>query len=159
MSPRLNENARSTADVQITDYWIIRKTKLHVPMLYQNEGIYRYRYGTNWRALATLVIVVPVNLPGLINAIDKSVDIGNYSFFYKASWLTSFFIAGTLYTTLSLIFPPTDTFVDTFVESLDEDTGYPGITAEPQDPNGWEKDHSPVSSPTDNKDQYTLNKV
>jgi NCS1 family nucleobase:cation symporter-1 len=128
-------------------------------MLYQNEGIYRYKYGTNWRALVTLLIIVPVNLPGLINAIDSTVDIGNHSYFYKASWLTSFFIAGFTYTVLSLIFPPTDTLVDTTVESLDDDMGYPGITADSQDPNGWEKDHSPSSSPTDNREQYALNKV
>ena len=53
-------------------------------MLYQNEGIYRYNYGVNWRALATLIIVVPVNLPGLIHAINAKVDIGNYSYFCKS---------------------------------------------------------------------------
>jgi len=145
--------------MQITDYWIIRRTNLHVPMLYQNEGIYRYKFGINWRALATLVIIVPVNAPGLANAINKSIDIGNYSYFYRASWLTSFFIAGTIYTTLSLVFPPSDTLVDKTVESLDEDGGYPGITADPQDPNGWEKENSPIASPTDAKEHYALNKV
>ena len=50
-------------------------------MLYQNEGIYRYKGGVNWRAVASLLVVVPINLPGLINAIDKSVDTGNHKFF------------------------------------------------------------------------------
>ena len=50
-------------------------------MLYQNEGIYRYKGGVNWRAVVALVIVIPVNLPGLINAIDKSVQTGNHKFF------------------------------------------------------------------------------
>lgn len=52
-------------------------------MLYQNEGIYRYQYGVNWRAVATLLIVVPVNLPGLIHAINANIDIGNYAYFCK----------------------------------------------------------------------------
>ena len=30
-------------------------------MLYQNEGIYRYRAGINWRAVVTLLVVVPIN--------------------------------------------------------------------------------------------------
>lgn len=52
-------------------------------MLYQNDGIYRYAYGVNWRALVTLLVVVPINLPGLIHAIDSSVDIGDYAYFCK----------------------------------------------------------------------------
>lgn len=52
-------------------------------MLYQNTGIYRYSYGVNWRALITLLVVVPVNLPGLIHAIDNRIEIGNYSYFCK----------------------------------------------------------------------------
>jgi len=65
---------------QIADYWIVRRTYLHVPMLYQNEGVYRYHGGVNWRALLTLIIVVPINLPGLINAINPKVPIGNLAY-------------------------------------------------------------------------------
>lgn len=98
--------------VMICDYYIIRKGRVHVPMLYQNDGIYRYFYGVNWRAVAALVVAVPVNLPGLIHAINSSVYIGNYIYFYKASWLTAMSISGCTYTALCLLFPPTDTFVE-----------------------------------------------
>lgn len=50
-------------------------------MLYQNDGIYRYSYGVNWRALVVLLVAVPVNLPGLIHAIDAKINIGNYTYF------------------------------------------------------------------------------
>jgi NCS1 family nucleobase:cation symporter-1 len=53
-------------------------------MLYQNEGIYRYRGGINWRAAVTLLVVVPINLPGLINAINPKVAIGNFAYFCKS---------------------------------------------------------------------------
>lgn len=53
-------------------------------MLYQNEGIYKYKGGINWRAAATLLIVIPINLPGLINAINPQVNIGNYAYFCKS---------------------------------------------------------------------------
>jgi cytosine/uracil/thiamine/allantoin permease len=68
------------ANIQTTDYYLVRNRKLHVPMLYQNEGIYRYKGGVNWRAVVALVIVIPINLPGLINAIDKTVQTGNHKF-------------------------------------------------------------------------------
>ncbi|WWC72761.1 uncharacterized protein I206_106725 [Kwoniella pini CBS 10737] len=119
--------------IMIVDYWIVRKTRFHVPMLYQNEGIYKYHYGTNWRALVTLLIAVPVNLPGLINAINSKVDIGKYSFFYKASWLTSTAMGASIYLLLSTLFPPTSTLVDHTVESMDEDYAL-------SDPQAWETD-------------------
>ncbi|OCF35947.1 allantoin permease [Kwoniella heveanensis BCC8398] len=119
--------------IMIADYWIIRKTRLHVPMLYQNEGIYKYHYGVNWRALVAVGIAFPINLPGLINAINNKVDIGDYSFFYKASWLTATFIGGGIYVALSLIFPPTSTLVDETVESMDEDYAL-------SDSQNWEKE-------------------
>jgi hypothetical protein len=73
------------ANIQTTDYYLVRNRKLHVPMLYQNEGIYRYKGGVNWRAVVALVIVIPINLPGLINAIDKTVQTGNHKFFCMSS--------------------------------------------------------------------------
>lgn len=69
---------------QISDYWLVRSGRLHVPMLYQNDGIYRYSHGVNWRTLVTLLVTIPVNLPGLIHAIDNSIEIGNYAIFCKS---------------------------------------------------------------------------
>jgi nucleobase:cation symporter-1, NCS1 family len=92
--------------IMVTDYWVVRGGRLDVPGLYQNEGRYRYHRGLNWRALATLLIVVPVNLPGLIHAINARVSVGTaYVNFYKASWLTSTFMAATAYLALSVVFP------------------------------------------------------
>ena len=65
----------------MTDYYLIRRTHLHVPALYQNEGIYRYTAGINWRALFTLLAIVPIDLPGLIHAINPKVNIGKYLYF------------------------------------------------------------------------------
>ncbi|ORY28013.1 putative allantoin permease [Naematelia encephala] len=110
--------------IMIVDYWLIRHSRLHVPMLYQNEGIYKYTKGINWRAGVTLLIVVPINLPGLIHAINSKVNIGNYAYFYRASWLTSFFISATIYFILSKISPPESTFVTHTINTLDEDESY-----------------------------------
>lgn len=46
------------------------------------------RWGTNWRVLAVLLIVVPPELPGLLFAISKSVVIPlGMQRFYRVSWL------------------------------------------------------------------------
>lgn len=67
-------------------------------MLYQNKGIYSHSYGFNWRALITLLIVIPINLPGLVHAIDGNVDVGDYSYFCKSIELH--------YTNRKIIVPP-----------------------------------------------------
>ncbi|KAH9905681.1 permease for cytosine/purines, uracil, thiamine, allantoin-domain-containing protein [Xylariomycetidae sp. FL2044] len=93
--------------IMVTDYWVVRRTRLHVPSLYRNEGVYRYHAGFNWRAIATLLIAVPVNLPGLIHAINADVAVGaGYANFYKASWFTSVFIAALAYVSINFIWPP-----------------------------------------------------
>ncbi|KAK2602958.1 hypothetical protein N8I77_009452 [Diaporthe amygdali] len=109
--------------IMISDYWIIHRRRLHIPMLYQNGGIYRYSYGINWRALVALLVAVPINLPGLIHAIDASVNIGNYTYFYKASWLTATFISATVYLALSLLAPPYKTLLVENVPGHDDDLG------------------------------------
>lgn len=60
-------------------------------MLYQNDGIYQYSCGINWRALVTLLVVVPVNLPGLIHAVDDNIKIGDYSYFCKPFFYHHFY--------------------------------------------------------------------
>lgn len=61
-------------------------------MLYQNEGIYRYKGGVNWRAAVALLVVIPINLPGLINAINKGINTGNHKFFCQSTLSSSIFI-------------------------------------------------------------------
>ncbi len=64
----------------------------------------------------------------------------------KASWLTSFFIAGGLYTLFCSISPPDSTFVDKTVESLDDEMPFNEMAV--RDPAGWEKEKG-LSSPGD----------
>jgi hypothetical protein len=64
----------------------------------------------------------------------------------KASWLTSFFITAIVYFTLSKISPPTSTFVDRTVESLDEE-----LTSHDQghELNAWDRHERARSSGSD----------
>jgi nucleobase:cation symporter-1, NCS1 family len=97
--------------IMVTDYWVLRGRSLDVPALYQNSGRYQYQRGLNWRALATLLVVVPINLPGLMHAINPEVHVNSsYANFYKGSWLTSTFLAAAVYLGLSWMFPSRATF-------------------------------------------------
>lgn len=99
--------------IMVSDYWIVRGRKLDIASLYSNDGRYRYRGGLNWRALATLAIVVPINLPGLVHAINSKVQVSSsYANFYRASWLTSTFMAAVVYIALNLSFPPRQSLLD-----------------------------------------------
>jgi len=48
----------SIAGVLICDYWILHKTELSLPDLYQREGKYAYGspIGTNWNAIAATLV-------------------------------------------------------------------------------------------------------
>jgi NCS1 family nucleobase:cation symporter-1 len=64
------------ASILVVDFFIVKRGAIHVPMLYDPQGIYRYSYGCNWRAALALVIAVAPNMPGMVNALNPSIDIG-----------------------------------------------------------------------------------
>lgn len=71
------------------DYFLVKRRAYHVPELYDPRGIYSYWHGTNWRAVATLILTVPPNLPGLINAINSDIDIGGIKWYYAPGFIVS----------------------------------------------------------------------
>jgi len=97
--------------IMIADFWIVHRTHIDVPSLYRPMGRYRYWKGFNWRAGVTLALVIPPNLPGLINAINPSIDVGNAMYPYRISWLIGFFGGATIYTACSLIWPAEETMI------------------------------------------------
>ncbi|PBC75930.1 NCS1 family nucleobase:cation symporter-1 [Streptomyces sp. TLI_235] len=46
----------TVAGVLIADYWIVRRTSLHLADLYRPHGRYWYTGGWNWRAVTTLLV-------------------------------------------------------------------------------------------------------
>lgn len=56
--------------ILITDYFIVRRSRVSVPDMYNFHGIYRYgRWGSNWRAVLAFFIGCIPPLPGFINSI------------------------------------------------------------------------------------------
>ncbi|BGP18479.1 hypothetical protein JCM10213v2_006545 [Rhodosporidiobolus nylandii] len=114
--------------IMVCDYYIVKKRKIDLPALYDPRGRYKYnRFGTNWRALAVLLIVVPPELPGLLHAISKKVPLatGNANF-YKVAWLFGTSATLVLYPLLNYLFPSHDTLVERMIWTHDDDEHQPG---------------------------------
>jgi NCS1 family nucleobase:cation symporter-1 len=56
------------AGIMLCDYYLLRRTRLDVGALYEENGEYSYGGGVNWRAIVALATAVAPNLPGFINA-------------------------------------------------------------------------------------------
>jgi NCS1 family nucleobase:cation symporter-1 len=77
------------AGVMITDYFLLRQTRLEIAELYNPLGIYRYRGGVNYRALASLGFGVLAALAGLLTPPLR--------WLYDYAWFVGFLAAGGVY--------------------------------------------------------------
>lgn len=77
------------AGVMITDYFLLRHTKLKVASLYQRGGPYEYRHGVNPRAIFSLAAGVILALIGLV--------VPSLRWLYNYSWFVGFVVAGGVY--------------------------------------------------------------
>jgi NCS1 family nucleobase:cation symporter-1 len=101
------------AAIMVWDFWIVHKRKYDTLALYQPHGIYRYTGGVNWRAVVAFVIGVVPNMPGFINSINPSIDVGVGSRPYTFGWLLGFVATSLVYVVLELwVAPPRETFID-----------------------------------------------
>jgi len=77
------------AGIMITDYFLVRRTKLDVAELYNPTGIYRYARGVNYRAILALVAGVVVALIGLL--------VPPLRWLYDYAWFVGFLVASATY--------------------------------------------------------------
>ncbi|GAM34191.1 hypothetical protein TCE0_015r01606 [Talaromyces pinophilus] len=108
------------AGILFCDYWLIKRRKYDVPALYDPHGIYYYRFGTNWRALAcTLVVIVPL-LPGLAHAVTPDnvyIDTG-LQHLYSINYLYGFSLSVTFYFALNYFWPHRRTLIPAVVPGV-----------------------------------------
>ncbi|KUL88834.1 hypothetical protein ZTR_03414 [Talaromyces verruculosus] len=108
------------AGILFCDYWLIKRRKYDVPALYDPHGIYYYRFGTNWRALAcTLVVIVPL-LPGLAHAVTPHnvyIDTG-LQHLYSINYLYGFSLSVTFYFALNYFWPHRRTLIPAVVPGV-----------------------------------------
>jgi nucleobase:cation symporter-1, NCS1 family len=79
----------SIAGVLIIDYWVIRKTELHLPSLYQHDGVYRYQNGWNPAAIIATAVGAGVALLGAFWEPMRPI--------YDWSWFVGFGLSAGLY--------------------------------------------------------------
>jgi len=77
------------AGIMVTDYFLIRGTRLDTYSLYRRGGMYEYRNGLNPAAIAALVVGVFAALVGKF--------VSSLSFLYDYAWFVGFFLSGAIY--------------------------------------------------------------
>ncbi|KZV64629.1 cytosine-purine permease [Peniophora sp. CONT] len=112
------------AGIMVADYWIIHRSNVDVPAMYDPHGRYRYTGGVNWRALVALICSVPPNLPGLIHSITPSIPVGGAIYVFDVAYLFGFFVASGVYILLSLSFPAHETMLAAPILDLDDAKAY-----------------------------------
>lgn len=89
------------AGIMLCDYYILRKTHLHLSALYAPEGEYRYQRGINWRAVIALVVAVAPNIPGFVNALTGSSSPRPFPVIfdqiYGYAWFIGLSLGGLMY--------------------------------------------------------------
>lgn len=95
------------------DYWIVKRRRYDVPALYNPDGIYKYSYGTNWRALVTTIVVVGPLLPGMAHKISPdTVKIGpGLEKLFSFNWLYGFLLSIVMYVGFHIAVPDRQTTI------------------------------------------------
>jgi nucleobase:cation symporter-1, NCS1 family len=87
--------------ILIADYWVVRRQKLNLRDLFELKGEYTYSNGTNWRAVAALVISILPVVPGFIRAaLTPGGQVATPGFFdhvYTYAWFVTFILSFILY--------------------------------------------------------------
>ncbi|KAL8684777.1 MAG: hypothetical protein Q9224_006138 [Gallowayella concinna] len=92
----------------MTDYYLVRyKSGYNVSQLYTPRGLYWYRHGVNWRAVASFFVGMLPLLPGLIYQINPEIGgiSRGYLNFSSLSWLDSSVLACVSYYLFNIVSP------------------------------------------------------
>jgi NCS1 family nucleobase:cation symporter-1 len=77
------------AGIMVTDYFLLRGTRLDSYSLYRRGGIYEYTQGVNPAALVALALGVAAALVGRF--------VPRVAFLYDYAWFVGFFLSGAIY--------------------------------------------------------------
>ncbi|KAL0258615.1 hypothetical protein SLS55_006112 [Diplodia seriata] len=100
------------AAIMLFDFWVVHKRRYDTRALYEPHGIYRYRAGVNWRAVVAFLVGVAPNLPGFINSINTSIEVGVGARPYQFGWLLGFVGTSVTYLALEYAFVPRETMIE-----------------------------------------------
>ncbi len=91
--------------VLIADYFVIRKTRLHLHGLYVKDGPYWYRGGFNPIAIFALVLGIAPCVPGFIGTVTTMKVPSIWIEMYHYAWFISFGISFVVYAVLMAMSP------------------------------------------------------
>ena len=91
--------------VLIADYHLLRKTRLSLTGLYEPGGEYWYLAGFNLRALFALLVGIAPCIPGFLGEIKVATPSPVFEWLFKYAWFVSFFLSGSVYWMLSVVWP------------------------------------------------------
>lgn len=86
------------AGVMIADFWLLRKRRLDVDQLYQEQGEYTFAAGYNYRAMVALGIGILMTVLGFV--------VPAVGWMYSYSWFVGLGMAFVVYYVLNKIHPP-----------------------------------------------------
>ncbi|GAA5965440.1 hypothetical protein JCM3765_002382 [Sporobolomyces pararoseus] len=107
------------ASILAADFYFVKKQRYNVPELYDFSGIYRYKRGFNLAAVAALIVSVPPNMPGMINSLNSSIDIGGAKWIYCLSCPVGAFLSIGTHTLVSKLFPDHESLIAEAVYAAD----------------------------------------
>ncbi|THY20423.1 uracil permease [Aureobasidium pullulans] len=96
----------SIAGVMVCDYYIVRKGYLQVRNLYSADktGPYYFTFGIHWRAYASYIAGILINVVGFAGAVGQKVPKGA-TYIYDLNYFCGFFVAAISYWCLCKVSP------------------------------------------------------
>ncbi len=83
------------AGIMITDYWVLRKTRIEVDDLYRSDGRYSYGHGWNAAAFVALLAGILPNVPGFLSEAFPD-SFGGVPAVFRAIYPYAWFVGGAL---------------------------------------------------------------
>ena len=90
----------------ICDYYIVRKGYLIVGDLYsaEKDSVYRFQCGISWRAYASYLSGIMINIVGFAGEVGREVPVGA-EYIYKINYISGFIVSFAMYYILTRLFP------------------------------------------------------
>jgi NCS1 family nucleobase:cation symporter-1 len=95
----------SVGGILIADYYLVRRTHLHLAALYRKGGQYWYAAGFNVRALIALAVGIAPCVPGFLAAVGLAEVADAWVELYHYAWFVSFAVSFALYAALTATGP------------------------------------------------------
>lgn len=115
-------------------------------------------FGTNWRAVLILLVIIPPLFPGLARSIKPSAVHVSQGILhlYSFNWLFGFCTSVALYWILDRVFPAEETYVTKTIHGLHDLDELPSIIGQDELKKADDDEHNPTRSVHSQEKDSTL---